>query len=119
MPQGQSPSDSEEELGHLLAERLQLLESEVAELTTRPSEPGAQIQYGKRAGDHIAEVTDNLARARAAEQLFKLAEQVRSALDRLHGGSYGSCEVCGAAIPPERLEALPWAVRCVACAGLR
>ncbi|MGH9296069.1 MAG: TraR/DksA family transcriptional regulator, partial [Acidimicrobiales bacterium] len=30
-------------------------------------------------------------------------------------GTYGSCDACGADIDPDRLEALPWAVLCVAC----
>lgn len=115
-----SPSEFErEQLRQLLEGRIQLLDGEIDDLTKRRSEPGSQIQYGKRAGDHIAEVTDNLSRARAAEQLSKLAEQARVALDRLEAGRYGSCEVCGSAIAKERLEALPWAVRCVACAEKR
>jgi RNA polymerase-binding transcription factor DksA len=39
------------------------------------------------------------------------------ALARLANGTYGLCERCGAAIPPERLAALPDTTRCVGCAG--
>jgi RNA polymerase-binding transcription factor DksA len=38
------------------------------------------------------------------------------ALERLDAGDYGICENCGEAINPERLEALPYATRCIACA---
>jgi hypothetical protein len=31
-------------------------------------------------------------------------------------GRLGTCEVCGGAIPPERLRALPDATRCIRCA---
>jgi RNA polymerase-binding transcription factor DksA len=42
--------------------------------------------------------------------------ELEEAVSRLDAGSYGVCEVCGKAIPPERLEARPTARRCVSCA---
>lgn len=45
----------------------------------------------------------------------RLAE-VEAALDRLTAGRYGLCEHCGGTIRRERLEALPWARCCFACA---
>lgn len=44
-------------------------------------------------------------------------EDVESALERLDAGTYGCCELCGAALPIERLEAVPAARTCVACPG--
>lgn len=44
-----------------------------------------------------------------------LLEQVETALDRIHAGSYGICDSCGKPINIERLDALPWATRCVDC----
>jgi len=41
----------------------------------------------------------------------------RAALARLEAGEYGTCATCGEPIPAERLQALPFAVRCVACQG--
>lgn len=38
------------------------------------------------------------------------------ALARLDAGDYGRCERCGEAIADERLDVIPFAVRCVACA---
>lgn len=40
---------------------------------------------------------------------------VKNALQRLDDGTYGLCQQCGKPIPPKRLEALPWAERCVSC----
>jgi len=34
-------------------------------------------------------------------------------------GAYGSCSVCGTAIPYERLEAVPATRRCVSCQDKR
>jgi RNA polymerase-binding transcription factor DksA len=42
-------------------------------------------------------------------------QQVEDALDRLDGGSYGTCLDCGAEILAHRLEVLPFATRCVNC----
>lgn len=45
----------------------------------------------------------------------KALAQVEDALQRLDEGTYGKCEGCGEAIPPERLEILPYATLCVKC----
>lgn len=42
-----------------------------------------------------------------------LLGKVEHALDRIDAGKYGNCEVCGKAIPVERLEVLPYATLCV------
>jgi RNA polymerase-binding transcription factor len=39
--------------------------------------------------------------------------QIDAALDRMEHGTYGICEVCGAAIPDGRLEARPWTPYCI------
>ena len=41
--------------------------------------------------------------------------QIDEALGRLRRGDYGLCEDCDADIAEERLEALPFATRCVDC----
>jgi len=42
-----------------------------------------------------------------------LLADVRTALKRLDEGTYGTCIVCGEPIPEKRLEAIPWALRCI------
>lgn len=42
-----------------------------------------------------------------------LLSKVNRALARIESGEYGICEVCGAAIPVERLEVLPYTTLCV------
>lgn len=39
--------------------------------------------------------------------------QIEAALRRIAAGTYGSCEVCGAAIAEGRLEARPWTPYCI------
>jgi DnaK suppressor protein len=42
--------------------------------------------------------------------------EIDAALERLADGTYGRCEDCQQPIPKERLDALPFARRCVKCA---
>ena len=51
--------------------------------------------------------------------LQDLVLKTQYALTRLREGKYGICESCGISIPIERLEALPHATECVACASQR
>jgi DnaK suppressor protein len=46
-------------------------------------------------------------------------EAVDAAAARLRAGTYGVCTRCGAPIPAMRLEALPAAETCLACADRR
>lgn len=46
-------------------------------------------------------------------------EAIDRALARMASGDYGRCEVCGRAIPPARLQAMPEAETCVSCAERR
>jgi RNA polymerase-binding protein DksA len=45
----------------------------------------------------------------------KMLDGIDRSFERIHDGSYGRCEDCGCEIPSVRLEALPYAVRCVEC----
>ncbi len=42
--------------------------------------------------------------------------QIEDALARLEVGAYATCATCGGRIAPTRLEALPYATRCIDCA---
>ncbi len=43
--------------------------------------------------------------------------QIRLAIERIKNGTYGNCAKCGIPIPDDRLEAVPYATRCVSCAS--
>ena len=77
--------------------------------------PGVQMQFGKRAGDHTADAVLQMTRTMTAGQLERVVAELDRALAKLAAGSYGLCDDCGRPIAPERLEALSWATRCVAC----
>ena len=93
----------------LHAERARLL-GEVAETITAP----AQMTYGSQAAaaSQVFEQQRDLAlRDRATQQLAL----VDAALARLDAGTYGACQRCGQPVPPDRLEALPWAGYDIEC----
>jgi DnaK suppressor protein len=45
--------------------------------------------------------------------------RIEAALRRLDAGAYGDCQECGLAISKERLQAMPFAVRCTSCEEAR
>lgn len=45
-------------------------------------------------------------------------QHIQNALIRIDQGTYGLCTICGEAIEPQRLQALPFAARCMQHVGL-
>ena len=97
----------------VLAEREADLEGQLAELTKPPGELGT-ISFGKRVGEGTSMAVDRLAAVSAQEHLLAMLDEVRRARQRVVEGTYGVWEVCGEPIPEGRLEARPWATRCIA-----
>jgi RNA polymerase-binding transcription factor DksA len=64
-------------------------------------------------GSHGFEEELTLGLLQTEEQLI---EEINAALDRLDRGVYGRRESCGREVSKERLQALPYARHCVACA---
>jgi DnaK suppressor protein len=48
----------------------------------------------------------------------KILAEIDAALERIDAGTYGTCEGDDQLIPKARLNAIPWARYCVACANL-
>lgn len=68
----------------------------------------SEEQATERAGDEVLEALDASTRAEAVA--------IRAALTRIDEGVYGICTSCGERIGEARLQALPFAERCVECA---
>jgi DnaK suppressor protein len=49
----------------------------------------------------------------------KMLKEITDALGRIGEGTFGVCEGKGESIPKARLNAIPWARHCVACAELK
>jgi DnaK suppressor protein len=84
--------------GGLREGAVELAEVSLGDLADRPVlTPEAEIGY---------EVVDHRAH---------ILTQIDHALKKLEEGTYGRCEACEEAIPPARLHALPFAIRCTRC----
>jgi DnaK suppressor protein len=106
------PTDPDVAQAALTAERARLL-GELEEAIVAPG----QMTYGSQAAaasQVFAQQRDLALRDRADHQLVLVDE----ALARLAAGSYGRCVRCGDPIAADRLEALPWAARCIDCQRL-
>ena len=68
-------------------------------------------------GDHIADSATETYLRELDEGLEENADhilgEIRAALERVEDGTYGVCTTCGKPIATERLEAVPYAARCV------
>jgi DnaK suppressor protein len=81
---------------------------------------------GLRSADRGQEFEEEAQTEQGAADLARLNEaellelrRVEAALQRIADGRWGECAECGRPIESKRLEALPWAIRCTACAGAR
>jgi DnaK suppressor protein len=95
------------------------LRGELEELTAAPRDPTATVSFGKRVGEGTSQAVERIAQVDAARQLDAKLRDVERALEKVHEGTYGTCDACGRPIAPERLEAIPWAVLCVDDAAAR
>jgi DnaK suppressor protein len=95
----------------VLAARRALLEGQLAGLH-QPPEPGS-IGFGKRVGEGTSHAVERITAVSAEEKLQTMLTEVKRAQEKLAEGTYGRCDECGVEIGIERLEARPWATRCV------
>ena len=75
------------------------------------------ISFGKRVGDGTSIAVERLSQVAAHEGLHDTLAQLARAKVSLADGTYGVCQLCGQDIAAGRLEARPFATRCVSCAG--
>ena len=97
-------------------EHIDFLETQLDLLTQPPVDTGG-ISFGKRVGEGTSMAVDRLSQVAVHDRLQTTLADVERALAKLDEGTYGTCDVCGEPIGEERLEVLPWAVRCVADAA--
>ena len=89
------------------------LEDELRTLTAAPRDPMGAVSFGKRVGEGTSQAVERITQVDAAKKFDAKLRDVGRALDKLDEDTYGTCDVCGAPIGRERLEAIPWAVRCI------
>ncbi len=104
----------------LMKRRLEIkqaeLENQIANLTEAHPTPVGAIEAGDGSQEFEDVAVDFLEIQNEQSLLVNeqaLLSEVKDALKRIENGSYGRCVDCGQLIPEKRLEALPWAARCV------
>lgn len=111
--------DLQELKSKLLAEKKRL-EDELSRVSTKDKilkdDYDAKFpNYGDSVEDNAAEVADfdtNL----SLEGNFEVALlKVNRALKNINDGTYGHCAECGREISLDRLNAIPWAEKCLEC----
>lgn len=94
-----------------LTQRLAALERRTEQVEgdlQRPRDSDSQEAAQQAENDEVLEGLDAQGRDEIA--------QIRSALERIERGTYGTCARCGEAIARGRLEALPYTSLCIDCA---
>jgi DnaK suppressor protein len=101
----------------LEAERNRLRQDAASFAEQRANSEGRPEQ--RDAGSHQADVATEAFDDEVADSLNVAAlerlEEIEAALARIKDRSYGICVDCDKPIPKGRLEARPWATRCVDC----
>jgi RNA polymerase-binding transcription factor len=81
------------------------------------------VSYGKEAdGEGAQDIADKASNSYTKEFLFSLSNSERDMLQlvdeaifRIEHDRYGVCVVCEDEMDRKRLEAVPWAKRCISC----
>ncbi|HET9322533.1 MAG TPA: TraR/DksA C4-type zinc finger protein [Gaiellaceae bacterium] len=94
-------------LDNLQRENSRSLEEETGELVS-----GSADQH---LADTATETVEREIGSTLEEHDERLLVAIDDALRRIEDGIYGKCVNCGAPIPEERLEAMPWATLCIDC----
>lgn len=110
------------EIGRRLAVEAARLEEEIGTMETHGMLDGGIADsleelsaYDNHPADMGTETFDRAKDIGLRDNLRIQLRQVERAQERLDAGLYGTCEVCGASIDPDRLAVQPWATTCVPC----
>ena len=95
------------------------LEARLRELDERSHE--IEDQYREPRDDDWSENAVEAENDEVMDEMENLAideiRKIKIALSKIEDGTYGICRICDETISPKRLEALPYATRCIECAS--
>ena len=103
------------ELRTALEEQRDNLRKEIADQGGDPDSDDAAIDVERGFADSAHSTAERSRVISVVRALRANLRWVDRALGKMDRGGYGLCERCGNPIPAERLEALPWAILCIAC----
>jgi DnaK suppressor protein len=94
-------------------EILELNETELVQVLRKRE--GIAIEKSADQMDQVQYASERDLAIRNVDRESGLLRDVKDALRRIQGGEFGTCMECESAISPKRLEAVPWAARCIQC----
>jgi RNA polymerase-binding protein DksA len=100
-----------EEERETLSRQVEDLRQEMIQFTQDIGEEDSS--YGNHMADDATNTFEQERRGAEQRNLETVLQQVEDALGRMDEGAYGRCIDCGREIPIERLEARPYALRCI------
>jgi len=112
----QDTPESDTTRAMLLRKRAEIV-AKVDQLGAHDPAEVANLGFGKRIGDATAYAVERMTGAYQARTIYATVAEIDQALERLDMGTYGRCVACGGVIPPDRLQAVPWAALCVPCSA--
>lgn len=115
-PTTNSTSPRHARLRQLLEANRDRVRKSVADGLRTVRDEGSPRPQGTGYGDDAADVDaqDDVSLA-LIELQSETSTRIDEALSRLASGTYGHCQACGEEIAEARLQALPFAVRCMSC----
>jgi DnaK suppressor protein len=99
-----------------LQEKKKALQRQIGGLTEAYPEPVSPTEASEGPQDTEETAVDFLETQQEQSILVNeqaLLTEVEQALKRIEDGTYGRCVECGQPIPEKRLQAIPWAARCI------
>jgi len=99
----------------VLLEQRDHLRTEIASLGADPDSDEVTFVDDPGFADRSHNTEERSRLISVARALRSNLHDVERALAKLDAGTYGTCERCGRAIAPDRLDALPWATLCIDC----
>lgn len=112
-----TPDDNAPAAGDVLSARRRRIEEQMAAIEADAVTAVGGIGFGKRVGEGTNIAVERFVEVAIHDSLQAELHTVLRAEEKLLSDGAGLCDTCGITIPPERLEALPWAVECVSCAS--
>lgn len=93
------------------------LEARIAELTRTAREIDAELRETPDPdfAEHAVEMEDDEVLEGLGQAALTEINQIKTALERLANGAYGTCSSCGGPIGEARLDAVPHAAQCMDC----
>ncbi len=99
--------------GARLEEMRSKMTSTLKQSTAEVKKPDEATGYSQHQADQGTDDFDRKINLELTSQEFQVLRQIERALEKVHDGTYGICDISGEEISKARLEAMPYALTTV------